>query len=1354
LGKTVCMIALILSLRWDPSQRPAPYPRLLTFTAAGCPQSSFPFLSPARLPPLGATLIVTPMSILHQWHKEIQLHAPSLRITIYEGPKSAHASAEVAHIHYLEVMNRFQHSDVILTTYAVLGAEVNYSRKCKYNLRGVKQYAVPKSPLLDNHFHRVVLDESQLVHNSFSVCFRMAARLSSTSRWCVSGTPIGPQGLHDLYGLVSFLGVAPFALSKSGNDKSDASASTWRHAMRAHTDAGLRRLQTLLRRIMWRHSKVHVLSEVCIPPLHVRRTYLSFSKVEAEYYRRLETDCQSKVYFEGSKGRLEDRSALKKLESLRQACAHPQAAAGTFLGTRVLTLPEIGQRLVKRVENEGGTYERDLCKAYNKLALELIRQGREEEAEEVLIKSWTIEDRGVVAELKQEQDDGNDGSGNGTQQAGTAASRAAAVFESKVNIVEPNTQVNQWRRVELVTCYHLAQIYARRLRSQFGVEVEPLNIGQEKSEETFKSIMAKAEAHVQALREKVKGKGVGMSEVDVAAAAVAIHQAETDAINAQPPQLRASSSSQAAADLASGQADTQDSLLAKYHRQREQYDYCLHDLFDLVERDLSDLAISIALHHEADLLPKWLESSCDEVKQLCELRLKVGVDTFNSWNGPYMEQVTTLLTKLKNEQNQWDSILTLYDVSHSRLLVERQMAQLGLVDSSDNSGVMAVCKEWNLDPAKQRQLHERHLQCMYELPRHPLFKQKYRHQYHRIHSMAKGQAVTLEKTVRTAYSKLRTSVTKRWNALPEMWRQRLQQENDLHHIEVSQRKYYQYYSDQWLVCRDSIHALLTVKEIKKLRARTRVYIKSLLDGRSHLLLNEGIITAEIEAMSKKSREEETKGAEAEAVDETEKQQSKNGSPRKGRKKAQKKASEEEDSKRNDEDVARAAQEALLDDEQLMPIAASAAASRNDDGNSVAAASSSSSSAAAAAAAPLSSSSSDGRNVDALHAHAISRLKTDIDKLREAATQKYKQAARLRFHFGLESSGAPKSLDNHLCSICRQTLTLPAVTLCGHYFDVPCLQGWINKKLTQYQTPSCPECRHPLSDDDWHAFTREELPTPIRHEPLINGTEEVILGVETNANADEQNSADQQLASSSANSSSSAAPLQRSSSTSSSSNLPSLSEVQATSVKGEGNLGTKVEYTVKYIKAMQNRDPHVKVLVFSNFPRILGMVASALAFNDIKHLHLSGSPSQRARQLDSFQTDSSFTALLLSLRHDNSGLTLVSATAVILMEPSLNPSVEAQAINRVHRIGQTRETHVLKLLMAGSVEQTIDQMGNEERRGEVVATGADALTRQGKEALSVQKLLHVLNLSDDNGHRQNHQQTTTHTGTGSEHHAEQ
>ena len=111
----------------------------------------------------------------------------------------------------------------------------------------------------------------------------------------------------------------------------------------------------------------------------------------------------------------------------------------------------------------------------------------------------------------------------------------------------------------------------------------------------------------------------------------------------------------------------------------------------------------------------------------------------------------------------------------------------------------------------------------------------------------------------------------------------------------------------------------------------------------------------------------------------------------------------------------------------------------------------------------------------------------------------------------------------------------------------------------------------------------------------------------------------------------------------------------------------------------------KSLVFSQWEKVLDLVASALTLNGVKFVRLRGSQKKRGEALRAFNSDPDVRVFLLATGANNSGLTLVSAQSVFILEPSLNPAIEDQAINRVHRIGQTKQTQVFRFTIADSVE---------------------------------------------------------------------
>jgi superfamily II DNA or RNA helicase len=117
----------------------------------------------------------------------------------------------------------------------------------------------------------------------------------------------------------------------------------------------------------------------------------------------------------------------------------------------------------------------------------------------------------------------------------------------------------------------------------------------------------------------------------------------------------------------------------------------------------------------------------------------------------------------------------------------------------------------------------------------------------------------------------------------------------------------------------------------------------------------------------------------------------------------------------------------------------------------------------------------------------------------------------------------------------------------------------------------------------------------------------------------------------------------------------------------------------------------KVLVFSQFVALLELVAARCAAADIAHLMLTGRTEARGALVDRFQAADGPPVFLLSLRAAGTGLNLTAASYVVLFDPWWNPAVEAQAIDRTHRIGQTSQVLAYRLLAKDTVEEKIRRM---------------------------------------------------------------
>ncbi len=120
----------------------------------------------------------------------------------------------------------------------------------------------------------------------------------------------------------------------------------------------------------------------------------------------------------------------------------------------------------------------------------------------------------------------------------------------------------------------------------------------------------------------------------------------------------------------------------------------------------------------------------------------------------------------------------------------------------------------------------------------------------------------------------------------------------------------------------------------------------------------------------------------------------------------------------------------------------------------------------------------------------------------------------------------------------------------------------------------------------------------------------------------------------------------------------------------------------------------QVLVFSQFVEMLELIRGRLAAAGIGHLMLTGQTENRAELVEEFQTDRSKTVFLLSLKAAGFGLNLTAASYVILYDPWWNPAVEAQAIDRTHRIGQTQPVVAYRLIAEGTVEEKIRALQRE------------------------------------------------------------
>lgn len=145
--------------------------------------------------------------------------------------------------------------------------------------------------------------------------------------------------------------------------------------------------------------------------------------------------------------------------------------------------------------------------------------------------------------------------------------------------------------------------------------------------------------------------------------------------------------------------------------------------------------------------------------------------------------------------------------------------------------------------------------------------------------------------------------------------------------------------------------------------------------------------------------------------------------------------------------------------------------------------------------------------------------------------------------------------------------------------------------------------------------------------------------------------------------------------------------------------SKIEALLSILLASRKKDAATKTVIFSQWTSFLTIIASALSAHNLPFVRIDGTmrPPARDAALHTLETDSNCTIMLASLAVCSVGLNLVAANQVILADSWWAPAIEDQAVDRVHRLGQTRETTVWRLVMDGSVEEKVLEIQAEKRK---------------------------------------------------------
>ncbi len=137
----------------------------------------------------------------------------------------------------------------------------------------------------------------------------------------------------------------------------------------------------------------------------------------------------------------------------------------------------------------------------------------------------------------------------------------------------------------------------------------------------------------------------------------------------------------------------------------------------------------------------------------------------------------------------------------------------------------------------------------------------------------------------------------------------------------------------------------------------------------------------------------------------------------------------------------------------------------------------------------------------------------------------------------------------------------------------------------------------------------------------------------------------------------------------------------------------------------------KALVFSQFTSMLAIVRQRLDETGIRYEYLDGKTQDRKTPVQRFQNDKNCPVFLVSLKAGGLGLNLTAADYVFILDPWWNPAVEQQAIDRAHRIGQTRHVFAYRLICKDTVEQRIAELQQKKKKlADAIIGGEENLLR--------------------------------------------
>jgi E3 ubiquitin-protein ligase SHPRH len=310
----------------------------------------------------------------------------------------------------------------------------------------------------------------------------------------------------------------------------------------------------------------------------------------------------------------------------------------------------------------------------------------------------------------------------------------------------------------------------------------------------------------------------------------------------------------------------------------------------------------------------------------------------------------------------------------------------------------------------------------------------------------------------------------------------------------------------------------------------------------------------------------------------------------------------------------------------------------------------------------------------IHPYEVPILKNRFQADKTSYEMQYRQhVSQLRYleRLSEKERSAQTLSEGSICPICQEGMKDEVVMFqCGHEVCPACMMKILERVKSHSKTIKCPNCRARMNAEE-ATYIKRSAPTVASSSSAVEQEQEP-----------------------------SAVP-----------------EVK-------GSWGTKIESVVLALSKIFKEDPDAKVLIFSQWSDILMLIGRALQQNSISFLQMQGDKKKIKRILDKFKHDPTIRTLGLSFGKGADGLNLTEASHIVLVEPTMNPSSEQQAIGRIHRIGQTKPTTVTRLIVERTIEVNVFNLGQKRaasQEGDLGSTSGYGARQREAEIFSLDEL---------------------------------